>query len=187
MPGFVVTINRDLLKETPILLEEIKPVTIGDSVQTNGFWESTKSKDILNRLRRLRFRPNGQPRTDNEKDSPEWNQQLTEFLTDLESWSAADEKSDVDYFHEKAVTFRVLSDVLPAGLARDQIWRNNASFLSQEYLPRNRIEWFMHASHFLDRVNGLNSKERSDLTEILFSSRNNILRTYAYLNNIISN
>jgi len=187
LPGFVAGINRDLLPAKPISFDDIQPTSIGEKVQTNAFWESTRSKDLLNGLRRLRFRSDGQPRTDDEKASPEWHQQLTEFLTDLETWSVADEKSEVDYFHEKAVTYRVLSDLLPAGLMRDRIWRNNASFLADGYLPRNRIEWFMHASHFLDRVNALKGKDRTDLIGILTSSRNNVLRSYAYLNDVVLN
>ena len=185
LPGFIVGLNRDLLKGAPVSFEDIQPTIIGESPQTIAFWESSRSKDILNRLRRLRFRSDGKARTDDEKTSPEWQQQLSDFLTDLDTWSVADEKSDVDYFHEKAITYRVLSDILPSGLMRDRIWRNNASFLADGYLPHNRIEWFMHASHFLDRVKGLKGKDRADLITIFSSSRNNVLRSYAYLNDVV--
>jgi hypothetical protein len=186
LPGFVVAMNRDLLKATPISLDDIPTASVQESIQTTPFWESPKSKDLLNKLRRLRFSSEGRPRTDDEKASDAWHQELTDFLIDLEAWSANDEKSEVDYFHEKAIVYRVLSDVAPPGEMRDKIWRNNASFLAEGYLPRNRIEWYMHAAHFFDRVRALKGKDRADLIAILTASTNGVLRSYAYLDDVLS-
>ena len=185
VPGFVAVINRDLLRTAPISTDEILGSGVGPDTQTHPFWESSKSKNILNKLRKLRFGSDGQPRTDAEKATDDWHQSLSEFLNELDEWTAGDEQSDVDYFHEKAIMYRVLSDIIPDGLMRDKIWRENATFLTNGYLPNNRIEWFMHAKHFLDRVNSLKGNERGEFIGILKASSNPVLRAYAYLSEIV--
>lgn len=187
VPGFVAVANRDILKATPISVDEIRGAGVGEATRTSLFWQSPKSKDLLNKLRRLRFRPDDQPWSNAEKTTETWHRQLTDFLNQLEGWSASDEQTEVDYFHEKAILYRVLSDILPEGMMRDGIWRANATFLAEEYLPRNRIEWFMHAEHFLNRVNSLKGKSRTDLLGIFKSSSNPILRTYACLYDVTLN
>ena len=181
----MAVINRDLLRTAPISTDEILGSGVGPDTQTHPFWESSKSKNILNKLRKLRFGSDGQPRTDAEKATDDWHQSLTEFLNELDEWTAGDEQSDVDYFHEKAIMYRVLSDIIPDGLMRDKIWRENATFLTNGYLPNNRIEWFMHAKHFLDRVNSLKGNERGEFIGILKASSNPVLRAYAYLSEIV--
>ena len=184
VPGFVAVINRDLLRAAPISTEDILGSGVGPDTQTHPFWESSKSKNILNKLRKLRFGADGQPRTDAEKATDDWHQSLTQFLNELDEWTASDEPSEVDYFHEKAIMYRVLSDIIPNGLMRDNIWRENATFLANGYLPNNRIEWFMHAKHFLDRINSLKGNERGEFIGILKASSNPVLRAYAYLSEL---
>jgi hypothetical protein len=186
VPGFITLANQNALKSSPILLQDIQPLSIDGSVKTSAFWESSRSEDLLWKLKQLRFGADEKPRSDIEKASAEWHQQLTDYLNYLESWSASDEKSDLDYFHQKAIVYRVLSDILPPGMIRDQVWRSNAAFLANGYLQEARVEWFLHAGHLLDQVGTAKGRDRVDLIQILESSSNSILRAYAHYYQVVS-
>jgi hypothetical protein len=187
MPGFIKLANQDILKAIPISLEDIQPLTVEDGMKIHLFWESAKSQDMLSRLKELRFDSDEKPRSDIEKATPAWHQQLTTYLNDLDDWSAGDERSDLDYFHQKAIAYRVLSDIVPTGMVRDTVWRSNVAFLSNGYMQQARVEWFLHAGHLLDQAGTLKGRDRFELIKILELSPNNIIRAYAHFYEVVPN
>ena len=187
IPGFIKVVNQDILKTDPISLEEIQPLVVEGSVKTKLLWESSKSKEMLWGLKQLRFGPDEKARTDSDKATPAWHQQLTDYLNELDSWSTSDEQSEVEYFHQKAIAYRVLSEIVPPGIVRDNLWRSQAAFLSSGYMPDAKVEWFLHAGHLLNQIRTARAKDRLALIRILELSPNNVLRTYAHLYEVVPN
>ena len=163
--------------------EEIKPAKREGSATNEPYWTSAKSKSILMRVKKLRFSASGREFADAEKQSAEWQSQLSELLKELASWSAEDENSEEDYFHQKSVIYYALIKIIPTDDqyegVRDEALRDFAAMLSSSPLQKEKpAEWFLHAKFLLDRVNQAQPAERDKLINLINSSRSNVLQLY---------
>jgi hypothetical protein len=167
----------------PISEDDIKPGRREGSVRDEVYWTSAKSKSILSAMRRLRFKPAGNEFNAQEKESPEWQSQLSELIRALAVWAPADEKTEEDYFHQKCVIYDALIKAIPAdnqydGL-RDELVRDFTSLLSNSQLQKAKpAEWFLHAKVLIDRANTATARERDKLIPLIYNSRSTILHLY---------
>lgn len=163
--------------------DEIQPVKSGGRAQDEAFWTSAKSKSILSRLKKLRFSAAGKELNAQEKQAAEWQSQLSELVREIAAWSAADEQSEADYFHQKSVTYYALLKIIPAeeqyqGVL-DEALRDFTALLSGSPLQKEKpAEWFIHASVMIDRANKATGRERDKLINLINSSRSTVLSLY---------
>jgi hypothetical protein len=163
--------------------DEIKPGRREGSVRDEVYWTSAKSRSILSAIRKLRFKERGNEINAPEKESAEWQSQLSELMRELASWVPNDERSEEAYFHQKCVIYYALIKAIPAdnqyeGL-RDEALRDFASLLSSSQLQKERpAEWFLHAKVLIDRTTTAKSPERDKLISLIYNSRSNILHLY---------
>lgn len=168
---------------SPISEDEIKPGRREGSVRDEVYWTSAKSKSILSGMRRLRFKSPGNEFNAQEKESPEWQSQLSELMRALAVWVPSDEKLEEDYFHQKCVIYDALSKTIPAdkqydGL-RDEVLRDFTLLLSNSQLQKAKpAEWFLHAKILIDRANTATPRERDKLIALIYNSRSTILHLY---------
>lgn len=168
---------------SPISEDEIKPGRREGSVRDDVYWTSAKSKIILSAMRRLRFKSMGNEFNAQEKESPEWQSQLSELMRALASWGPSDEKSEEDYFHQKCVIYDALINSIPAdnqyGGLRDELLRDFTSLLSGSPLQKAKpAEWFLHAKILIDKANAATPRERDKLIPLIYNSRSTILHLY---------
>lgn len=167
----------------PISEDEIRPGRREGTVRDEVYWTSAKSKSILSAMRRLRFKSPDTEFTAQEKESAEWQSQLSPLMRELGSWVSSDEKSDEDYFHQKCVIYHALIKAIPTdtqydGL-RDEALRDFATLLSSSQLQKEKpAEWFLHAKILIDRVNTAKAPEREKLIPLIYNSRSTILHLY---------
>lgn len=167
----------------PISEDEIKPGRREGNIRDEAYWTSVKSKSILSAMRRLRFKSPGNEFNAQEKESAEWQSQLSQLMRELASWVSSDEKSEEDYFNQKCVIYYALIKIIPSdtqydGL-RDEALGDLADLLSNSELQKEKpAEWFLHAKILIDRVNTANSPEREKLTSLINNSRSTILQLY---------
>lgn len=167
----------------PISTDEVKPSRREGSVRDEPYWTSAKSKSILSTMRRLRFKSPGNEFNAQEKESSEWQSQLSQLMRELTSWVPNDEKSEEDYFHQKCVIYYALIKAIPTdtqydGL-RDEVLRDFVSLLSTSQLQKEKpAEWFLHAKILIDRANTATSPQREKLIPLIYNSRSTILHLY---------
>ncbi len=170
-------------KIAPISEDEITPSKQESVAAAEQYWTSPKSKSILSRVRRLRFSSAGKEYRDQEKQSAEWQSQLSELLRVLASWNAEDEKSEEDYFHQKSVIYYALTKIIPANEqydgVMDEALRDFVTLLSSSTLQKEKpVEWYLHAKILIDRVNTAQPRQRDKLTNLIYSSRSTVLHLY---------
>lgn len=170
-------------KIPPISEDEIKPAkaeaTSGDQVH----WTSPKAQSLLARMRNLRFSTAGKDFSDEDKQSAEWQSQLSQLIRELAMWSAADERSEEDYFHQKSVIYYALLNTIPADSKHEglleEAFRDFAIMLSDSPLQRERpAEWFLHAKVLIDKVHKAPPRQREKLVNLINSSRSTVLHLY---------
>lgn len=185
---FVAHFNDTLLraaykKIAPISEDEIKPEKREGAAINEAYWKSAKSRAILSQLKKLRFGSQTKELQDQQKQAAEWQSQLSQLLKDLGAWTAEDEKSEEDYFHQKSVAYYALLKTVPPGEQYegvvDEALRDFASLLSSSPLQKEKpAEWFLHAKVLLDRANNAPPREREKLANLINSLRSTVLHLY---------
>ena len=143
----------------PLSEEETRAAAIGEASENPEYWTSGRAKGLLSDVQELRFgatrpgRTRGEPVPLEIRRTPEWRVKLQTFLSGLESWKAEDEKSYIDYFHQKCVLYMALIDMVPGGIDRDQVLFRFAGFLTSSPLQHDQpVVWFRNAADLVKIV-----------------------------------
>jgi hypothetical protein len=156
------------------------PVHAGSTPRIERYWESAEAKRVLESGQKLRYAADGKLLADSARSTREWQQQLTEFLSQLSDWTASQEKSEADYYHQKCVVYEALVELIPPGPQRDQTLQAYLEFIDNSNLQQQSpVEWFLHAHSMLERVRNTNNGEPSKLLDAFQSAANPVLALYA--------
>lgn len=116
------------------------------------YWQSANAKQLLEAGRKLRYGPGDRALSDADRATPQWQQQLADYLNLIADWTSDQEPSDAVYYHEKCLVYISLLDVVPAGSQREQILADFADFVSNSGLyQKSPAEWFSEPHMLLDR------------------------------------
>jgi hypothetical protein len=148
------------------------------------YWQSPTAKSLLTGIQNLRWGgsdSNAQLSVD-ERKSFAWASQLIDYVKKLESWSAEDEESPADFFHQKCVLYRGLVALVPEKLQRVKIIDSFARFLElNAFQTESRIEWFLHVEGLFSSAATASDEALAEVTEALLRSRDPALSLYARL------
>jgi hypothetical protein len=151
------------------------------------YWQSPSAQRVLELAKGLRFTPEGKLYSDADRSSREWQQQLTDFLSQLADWTSSQENSEADFYHQKCVVFEALIELIPPGPQRDKTMQSYLDFITNSNLQQQSpVEWFMHAHSMLERVRTTNTGEPSKLLDAFQASGNPVLAVYAALEKTFS-
>lgn len=118
----------------------------------DSYWQSGASQQLLKLGKNLRNAPNGTPLTDADRATPAWQQQVNDFLNQIAGWSADQENSSADYYHEKCIVFLALIELVPPGPQNDKLVADYVDFVGNSKLyQESPVEWFQEPRALLDR------------------------------------
>jgi hypothetical protein len=116
------------------------------------YWQSSASQQFLAPGRKLRFDKNNMPLSDADRSTPEWQQQVTDYLNLLDGWTADQENSEADYYHEKCIVLTALIELAPPGPLNDKLLVDYVDFIGNSNLyQQSPAEWFLEPQALLDR------------------------------------
>lgn len=155
---------------------ETQPARTGSTPKLDRYWQSADALRLLQDGKKLRLNSANQPLSDADRASPEWRQQLADYLTELADWGPAQEKSEADYFHQKCLVFVNLIDLIPSGSDRDQAMAAFVDFIGSSTLQQQSpVEWYMEANAMIERVQGAKNGEAAKILEDFEGSGNPVL------------
>jgi hypothetical protein len=100
----------------------------------------------------LRFASSTQLLTEADRATPEWQQQLSDYLNLIAEWSQDQGESDAVFYHEKCLVYTALLDLVPAGSQSDKILADYVDFISNSGLyQQSPAEWFVEPHMLLNR------------------------------------
>jgi hypothetical protein len=168
----------------PIDTDELKGAQIMPRPKYHQYWQSPAAKSLLTGIQNLRWEDsdrNAQFSAD-ERKSFAWASQLTDFLKQLESWSAEDEDSPADFFHQKCVLYEGLVELVPEKSQRVKIIDSFVRFLElNAFQTESRIEWFLHVERLFSRAATASDEALTEVTQALLRSRDPALSLSARL------
>lgn len=178
--------NETFLKEMrasgaqlrPITPEEATPSRVEGRAEVFVYWQTPRTKKLLDDLRRLRFGSEEQqeensqkPRradgaqqvlTTDQRSEKAWERSVREYLKDLQPWNSDYEESEANYFHMAAIIYHALVELIPARDLKTEVLRSYISFLAGSPMRRDSPpEWYMHARLTLKGMRDLTPEERT--------------------------
>lgn len=147
-------------------LDDFKPERLEGVSRDYQFWSTPDTKDILMRLKTLRFGTQEQYEENERRKDPastmaamlreeqrrttEWEASLRAFLNDLENWRQREPETVAAWFHQRLLTARGLLDIVPEGPLRREVWESSLRFLNDSpFYRESPAEWFLQAEFFL--------------------------------------
>jgi len=116
------------------------------------YWQSAASQQLLKPGRSLRFSPNNTLLSDADRSTPEWQQQVTDYLNLIAGWTADQENSEADYYHEKCIVLTALIELVPPGPLNDKLLAEYVDFIGNSNMyQQSPAEWFLEPRTLLDR------------------------------------
>jgi hypothetical protein len=113
------------------------------------FWQSKRSKEVLNALKWLNHGNRNLPDdqrfwTIEERSTKEWDAHYHDLLKLIEAWKEEEETSAADYYFMVTHTYESLAALVPPGPAREDAMSNFLSFVEQRYATlENHNLWFV--------------------------------------------
>jgi hypothetical protein len=162
----------------PLSPEELEPGKIVGTYESDEFWRSPRSKQVLAALQWLnhgnRKLPDNQRFwTEAERDTPEWNARYLELLKLIENWSESEEESPVGYMFMVSHTYSLLARLVPTAAGRESNSSAWLAFLESKYPnTTSRNAWFAQVKRML---------AEKPLLPRLALSRHSVIATYAAL------
>jgi hypothetical protein len=154
---FVNFFNANFTSNSPIVLEEIaQDENISDqSLFLHNSVISQSYSELVNKYKDIRFVEDGDDNyretNDLERNDIIWQNNASEFLTELEVWSGNDKDSDLDFLNEKSVLYKSLLNIVPDNCSlKSKVIQSYLSFLSKSNAYKTeKIGWFYWASDFI--------------------------------------
>jgi len=172
----------------PISAEEVQPLKVEGTFKLDEFWQSPRSKQVLERLRWLTHGNRDMPGdkrfwTLEERSANEWTARYYDTFKLIEGWKEDEEPSREEYFAMKAGTYGSLARLAPPGKARDTAMGQYLQFLEQTYfLIENHNYWFTDLSFRLSEARTTkDAANRAWILSELGRSANPVIATYAQL------
>jgi hypothetical protein len=124
--------------------EESKPASVSGRARVDRYWRTEQSKLLLSAIRHLRFGDGTTPLPPEQKASDAWQTEAKALLTSLEGWKAGS-------FHERAILYSSLLELLPAGSLHETAAQSAVSFLADSDVKNsNPAEWIVELKSLMD-------------------------------------
>jgi len=118
----------------------------------DAYWHSSGSQQMLQPGKKLRYDKNNLPLSEADRSTPEWQQQVSDYLNQIADWTPDQEGSEADFYHEKCTVLTALIELVPPGPENDQIIADYVDFISNSDLyQQSPAEWYLEPHTLLDR------------------------------------
>jgi hypothetical protein len=158
--GYLAT--QDLPRITE---EESKASSTGGRAHVDRYWRTGPAKGLLSAIRRLRFGDGSTPLPAGQRASEAWQTEAKAFLSSLEAWNAG-------AFHERAILYSSLLELLPPGALHDTVAQSAISFLSDSGVKSGSpLEWLLELS-------GLMNLKQPEIAKAMQASKDPVILLY---------
>ncbi len=182
--------NKTLVSASPILTDEIKRGETDKSETLDDTLISRKAIELTNKYREIRFVATEKQESSEENDEDfrsvnedekaeiSWQNKVSEFLSELESWNVDEESSEINFLNKKCVLYKALIQVVPIEnqILSSKISRSYISFLEKSNTYKTeKAGWFFWFTNMFNS----NIFNKNEKVSLLNNSSNETFRVYA--------
>lgn len=167
------------LFKVPIDESEIKPEKVEPGAKRFRYWQTPKAAKLLSTIRELRFGKGENALSLEERSKQEWQEVLSGFLEQMNSWKPQDENTEFDYLHQRSVLYYGLFDLVPPGPLLGTVLRDYALFLRDSRMQKDdSANWLHYVKLAMARSKKLNGKEYDEFVSIFAGAGNLAFQLY---------
>jgi hypothetical protein len=123
------------------------------------YWQSAAAQQLLQAGKKLRYSPATQLLSDADRATPEWQQQLADYLNLIAGWTEDEAESDAVFYHEKCIVYTALLDLVPPGPQSDKIVAEYIDFIGNSDLyQKSPAEWYLEPHTLLERSHSISAQ-----------------------------
>ncbi len=165
--------------------QDMQPEHVEGEMKLHSYWQTGEAQRIYVAAMKLRQGSGGTTLSPEERKSPEWTTQLTDFLGTLANWRSGGDDTEPDYYHQKAIVYEALLELVPPGALSDKVIADFVGFLKNSNLQQdNTVEWFWHARSTVDRVRANHPEQAAKILAAYKASGNVVLVLEAMLDQV---
>jgi hypothetical protein len=162
-----------LFPAKPIKPDEVSSDDSDGAAEIFNYWWSPSAKKLQNELRVLRM---NKPDAGDTSAADIWNNEVSNFIAQMDSWESSDSESADDIFNQKCVLYRALLGVVSDRPLKTDVFSRFHRYLSGSSMySRNVTEWLVH-------VQWLSGVDRNEFNRQSATSANAGLRALAAFN-----
>jgi len=179
--------SLDVSKQSPnaasMAVAKVQPGRDAGKWDDGDFWQSARSKEVLNDLKWLnhgnRKLPDNQRFwTAEERQSSEWGTRYQELQKRIEGWKGEEEPNALDHFWMQSFALHAAAQLVPPGPGKEQAMRRWLTHFEQGYQPgAAQNAWFGLLRRALPSFKPMGGA--SNGVEALLASRNPVVAAYA--------
>lgn len=164
----------------PIQPKDIKPSRIDHLDTGEQFWTSSRSSELLMKLKALTFGDGKESLTIETRRANDWQQKMELLLADVEGWDGTSENNALTYFHEKANLYARLLELAPSRESKMRVLLKFAGFWrNSEAREKSSVEWLLHLHGLLKIIKRLDPTDRTRILDVVKNSGNHALQLYS--------
>jgi hypothetical protein len=151
----------------PLDEKRLRPSGAGEAPVNFRFWSGSQAQSILLRSKELRFGAeeqqaeyNKQPRRkdgrahwlpEEMRRTAEWEDSMRRYLFELEDWKPEDGEPEIAWFHQRALNYSALLEIVPEGPMLKLVQESFAAFLRDAAAKWDSPgEWLYHVTRMLE-------------------------------------
>ncbi len=176
--------------------DDTRPRKTAGAARIYPYWKRPQSYSLYEKIGALRFGNQAkqlvsdkQPARTNlktkpptplsfeERQSSQWQYQLSDFLSEFSRWKPEHEATKDDYFHQKCHLFNNLLELAPTSRMRLTTIADYMAYLEQNRFDRESfIEWYLHVTDLMRRLRVMEAEERDQAIVALRDSNDQVLQ-----------
>ncbi len=121
-----------------------------------------------------------------QRRTAEWEDSMRRYLFDLEDWKQEDDEPAMAWFHQRALNYRALTEIVPEGPMLRLVQESFVAFLKDSPATwESPGEWLHHATRILEPGRGSKETVNSSTREIIRRSGGALLNFLVDANAIL--
>ena len=159
----------------------LKPSGTSEPANLEPFADTEATRAQAKHFKQLLFGNQNRGLSENEKDTPEWREQMQKFIQSIESRTRAAEESDIEFFYRQSQLWAGVLMAAPAGPTRDRARNQYIAFLLANAPHIDPLIWFSQVQSLAELARSLHGGDFAKTLNDLHQTAHPVLRLYAEL------
>ncbi len=159
----------------------LKPSGTSEPANLEPFASTEATSAQAKHFKQLLFGNQNRVLSEQEKDTPEWREQMQTFIQSIESRTRTAEETDIEFFYRQSQLWAGVLMASPAGPTRDRARNQSIGFLLANAPHIDPLIWFSQVQSLAELARSLHGSDFARTLNDLHQTAHPVLRLYAEL------
>ena len=170
--------------EQPLSADLLKPAGTSEETKLGSFAQTESTRQQTKLFQELLFGNKGRGLSAEEKNTPEWREQMTKYIQSIEGRTRGGDESDIEFFYRQSQLWAGVLMASPAGPTRDRALQQYIAFLLMNAPHIDPLIWFSQVESMAELTRSLHGNEFGKTLQALHLTGHPVLQLYAALEDV---